>query len=1244
MKRKQIAALLLSAVLAVVSAVPAPAVAAAAENTGADMTAEAAVPEEETEEDLLVPTPEEPEVSKDEEQAPEELEGSRDEEQAPEEAEESSGGETAETEEQVPEEQDGEEPAAQQEITAEEASVENAAVGETLSDEMAAEEEPEIVITENAAKDISEDTVLEETVEEAAEAVTGVAAGAASETDNNFKAYLEGYPDRIRNIYIYLHPGQEKQLRVLVNADDYSGMSYTWKKDDEVIREITAEELNQQNIDASSDTLTVYGDENAYYKVVVNDGLGNETTISFEIRIENELWAYPDGNRKGSDGRAPTDTTIYANPGEEVTLKVCVNALDHEGITYKWYDNSDNTMEGEEQDSIKITAAGNESYQCKVTDRYGNSKYAYFYIRNKETFTAYPEGAEPDDYGRRETEITKSVSKDEETVLTVVAEAEEGIELSYEWAGSLDWTIDDAEDVYSKESITICPSESGYYSCTVSDQYGNSKEIEFDVNVNHFEAYPINGKINSDGSYSGIGQIYAVSGETVKLEVNVSGDDITDVSYVWSNDEGTLDEEGSSLEITATESCNYYCRVYDGYCNYKDITFYITVDYFAIYPENPVIKGDGNKSDSKTLYAEKGETLNLRALIETENQDGLHYTWYTYALVNGYSKRVEVEDPIQTDNETGSTLTVTAQETNSYHCNVTRDGSDDWDCAYFTVYVAGDSTPTVTSDAPESNVDYIGIYTTAPGEEVTLHVIVTDSGAASDPKCTITWMNAYMSVIAQDTDTYTFTAESNTGFICKVRNVNGKEEWVNFFVRVDHGFTALPAGITESNYDSENNLLQITSEPSEEITLDVEASVNDGSELHYLWQKRAFDESGDMTTGWQYFDNDSAQLQDSPDVDTRYECVVSDSLGQSKTVIFDVLVSDKKDVGRAIIKLAQTKVVYTETPIEPEVTVIYKGVTLTKDVDYTLTYSYNTYAPSTANILVQGKGEYTGKVVVCFKIVKAEQDVKVSVPDITVDTTEKITVTGNKGYLYYDIISGRDIVSLSQDGTLKGLKEGTAQVLVGCSEATGYNRVELAVTVNVKVAAVTPVTPAAKPLPAAPSNFKAANMKKGIKLTWTKVTGATGYVIKRGGKVIKTINSGTKLSFIDRAANKNGTTYKYRIYARSAAGTGTKYKAVNIYRLARPAFTSVRNNASKVLTLKWKKNTAATGYQICCSRWKSFAHAKWVTISKKASVKKVLKKLKKGGIYYVRIRTYKKVGKKKYYSLWSATKKIKIKK
>ena len=67
-----------------------------------------------------------------------------------------------------------------------------------------------------------------------------------------------------------------------------------------------------------------------------------------------------------------------------------------------------------------------------------------------------------------------------------------------------------------------------------------------------------------------------------------------------------------------------------------------------------------------------------------------------------------------------------------------------------------------------------------------------------------------------------------------------------------------------------------------------------------------------------------------------------------------------------------------------------------------------------------------------------------------------------------------------------------------------------------------------------------------------------------------------------------------------------------------------------------------TGYQVKYSTSKKFTKSTTKTIGVKTTSKTV-KSLKKGKTYYVKVRTYKTVKGTKYYSGYSAVKKIKIK-
>ena len=80
--------------------------------------------------------------------------------------------------------------------------------------------------------------------------------------------------------------------------------------------------------------------------------------------------------------------------------------------------------------------------------------------------------------------------------------------------------------------------------------------------------------------------------------------------------------------------------------------------------------------------------------------------------------------------------------------------------------------------------------------------------------------------------------------------------------------------------------------------------------------------------------------------------------------------------------------------------------------------------------------------------------------------------------------------------------------------------------------------------------------------------------------------------------------------------------------------------AAKKMTVKWKKQAAqTTGYQIQYSLDKSFkTGTKTITKKGTSTVSLLISGLKSKKKYYVRIRTYKTIGTKNYYSAWSALK------
>ena len=84
-----------------------------------------------------------------------------------------------------------------------------------------------------------------------------------------------------------------------------------------------------------------------------------------------------------------------------------------------------------------------------------------------------------------------------------------------------------------------------------------------------------------------------------------------------------------------------------------------------------------------------------------------------------------------------------------------------------------------------------------------------------------------------------------------------------------------------------------------------------------------------------------------------------------------------------------------------------------------------------------------------------------------------------------------------------------------------------------------------------------------------------------------------------------------------------------------------RTGGDRQITLTWKERKNITGYQIEYSLKKDFSGSKKILVNKPKIFTKVIRNLKPGKTYYVRIRTYKKVNRKNYISLWSETKTVK---
>lgn len=168
-----------------------------------------------------------------------------------------------------------------------------------------------------------------------------------------------------------------------------------------------------------------------------------------------------------------------------------------------------------------------------------------------------------------------------------------------------------------------------------------------------------------------------------------------------------------------------------------------------------------------------------------------------------------------------------------------------------------------------------------------------------------------------------------------------------------------------------------------------------------------------------------------------------------------------------------------------------------------------------------------------------------------------------------------------------------------------------------------------------------SNTTKGVKVSWKKVSGATKYTVYRStdGKTWKSVYSTKNTSWTDEAAVGNCKTYCYYVVT-NVSSTKINSKTSKYVYLTRPAISSATKKSTTSFVVKYKKNSKASGYIIQYSTKSDFTKAK--EIDAKTKVSYTVKSLKKKTKYYVRVRSYKKSGNKKYVSAWSKTKVIKL--
>jgi hypothetical protein len=167
-------------------------------------------------------------------------------------------------------------------------------------------------------------------------------------------------------------------------------------------------------------------------------------------------------------------------------------------------------------------------------------------------------------------------------------------------------------------------------------------------------------------------------------------------------------------------------------------------------------------------------------------------------------------------------------------------------------------------------------------------------------------------------------------------------------------------------------------------------------------------------------------------------------------------------------------------------------------------------------------------------------------------------------------------------------------------------------------------------------NYVSDNTKQPYEIILYDSNADCEYYIGKRDDIWKKNPKTRKISMNKKTTLKKGY-YYIDIYD---AGTGYTLK-LSASLTNKITLSSVKKKSKTSAKITWKKTSSITGYQIYRSTSKNGTYKKIKTVSNKtASMTNT--GLKKGKNYWYKVRAYKKIGKKTYYSSFSSKKSVKL--
>lgn len=335
---------------------------------------------------------------------------------------------------------------------------------------------------------------------------------------------------------------------------------------------------------------------------------------------------------------------------------------------------------------------------------------------------------------------------------------------------------------------------------------------------------------------------------------------------------------------------------------------------------------------------------------------------------------------------------------------------------------------------------------------------------------------------------------------------------------------------------------------------------------------------------------------------------------------FSAYADDAKVLTDANVTLSQQSFVYDGTAKNPAV--IYNGITLLENTDYTVKYSNNVDV-GTVKATITGINNYSGTAVKEFKITPIKfDDKKVSVSlekSSFVYNGQSIAPVVYVAYNHNNLIQNTDFTATYSNHNAPG---------VATVKITGIGNYSGSISKTYIIL---------------PEKIASVSIKKdsatSAVISWSAASKVSGYEILKFDSAknayVHLANVSNSQTSYKVSSLKNSTAYYYQIRAYKTVNDKNYYgEAGNtVFTFIKPSkvkLTSVTLSKT-TLNVEWKK-VNCSGYEITYTTDSKFKKGlKTIKIKNPKTVKKAIKKLKKNKKYYVKVRAYTDYNGVKYY-------------